>query len=44
MCKKWVPGSLPGVKQPGRDGDHSAPPTFQRKNEYMYMPSWRGQG
>jgi hypothetical protein len=45
---QWVPGALSlGIKQPGREADHSPPPSAEVKEcveLYLHasMPSWRG--
>jgi hypothetical protein len=45
---QWVPGALSlGVKQPGREADHSLPSSVDVKNACSYTstpntPSWRG--
>jgi hypothetical protein len=46
---QWVPGALSlVVKQPGRETDHSPPPSAQVKEcvelylHFPYTPSWRG--
>jgi hypothetical protein len=34
---KWVPGVLsPRVKRPGREADHSPPPSAEVKNTWIY--------
>jgi hypothetical protein len=45
---RWVPGaSSPGIKRPGREADHSPPPSEEVKNggavpSRPHMSSWRG--
>jgi hypothetical protein len=35
---KWIQGDLsPGVKQPGREADHSPPTSAEVKNTWMYI-------
>jgi hypothetical protein len=47
ICNKWVPGALsPGVKQMGREADHSPPTSAEIKNggaipPFSHMSSWR---
>jgi hypothetical protein len=37
-----VPGALfPGVKQQGREADHSPPASAEVKKMWIYTPSWR---
>jgi len=36
--------SIPEIKRPGREFDHAPPSSAQVKNEWSYVPSWRGQG
>jgi hypothetical protein len=37
---QWVTGSLPsGVKQAGREADHTPSPSAEVKNEWMYTSS-----
>jgi hypothetical protein len=34
---QWLPGALsPGVKRPGREGDHSLPPSAEVKKMWIY--------
>jgi hypothetical protein len=35
---KWVPGAVsPGVKQPGREADHSPPTNAEVKKMWIYI-------
>jgi len=37
---QWVPGALnPGVKGPGREGDHSSASSAEVKNSWSYISS-----
>ena len=44
---QWVPGVFAGVKQPGRDADHSPSSDGEVKNEWSYTfsltPLWRAR-
>jgi len=34
-----IPGFYPGVKQPGREAEHSLPPSAEVRNEWNYTPT-----